>query len=202
MARSTAAGPGRVAVLERAVVAVVDVARLVLPLEVGERGEEEPPLVLQPRQPSGSVTGRSRSADPSRSRSAARRPARGRPPSAAPASEARRQRRKATTSPAAHATSRATGSTHTRASMPLVLGHQQHVIAIAGGEAGADLVVGLAGADQSGDLRLDVERHAVAALVHALRRADRALDRPRDGVDALLRRAGTARPRRRRPPAP
>ena len=149
-------GPSRVAVAQGRVVVLVDVAGVVLTLEVGQRAQQELALVLElgesvsvHRPPS-----RARRRRTTR-RAAPLRPARGR----------RRwarcracgfQRRKARASPAMASTSTAAGSAHTKASNPVALGEQQDRRRLHGVDQGDDLAVaGVAGRHLAGDLDAD-----------------------------------------------
>src|SRR5207248_676866 len=104
-------GPGRVVVLERAVVGLVDVARLVLAVEVLERLQQEPALLFEVGE-SIDVDGRHA---PSRSSS---RWTNSRSSADTSTPGWARHRRKATASPARATTTATTGSTHTSDATP------------------------------------------------------------------------------------
>ena len=195
-------GPLGVAVAQRRVVGVVDVAGGVLGVEVAQRPQQEAPLVLQLGEPVGVHR---RPCRARRRRHRPRWPARRRRAASSSVGSAVGAARGAsagtsTASPATAQTSAATGSAHTSASNPVAAaragpGRRSWT------RSGDDLVVGqLALVDELADAVADVLRRRVARLEHALAVAHRAGDALLDRLGPLARRARPVGPgwRRRR----
>ena len=188
MARSTDGGAGGVAVAQRLVVVLVDVAGGPLALEVVERAQQEVALLLQ--------LGRARRGRPSRLDSSAPH-ARLRPRGRGPRRWARRRRRcratGGTPAPARRRRARApppAGSTP-GCRCPVVAGTSSRPWSAKRSLMYARISSSVwPGRHLAGDLVADVLRRRRPRLVHALAAARRALERLGDGVDALLGRAG------------